>query len=131
MPDPTLYTFLPPVLNKPVHGMLETGQTIRTSRIVILEASRVADTLLGAGSGYFVTTSSGSHYTLIVLPVSASKPGWRTFSAQPGHKRRVSPANTKLNSPQYKNGRCPGEIQRQRPFLFSLFFVSHSEDLPG
>ena len=70
MPEPTIYTFLPPILNKPVRGLLETGQTIRTNRIVIMEESRVAHALLGPGSGYFVTTSSGSRYNLIVLPVS-------------------------------------------------------------
>lgn len=73
MPNPTIYTFFPPMLNKPVRGLLETGQTIHTNRIVMIEESRVAHTLLGPGSGYFVTTSSGSHYTLIILPVSAFK----------------------------------------------------------
>ncbi len=73
MPNQTIYSFLPPSLNKPVHGLLETGRTIRTSKIVMLEESRVADTLFGSGSGYFVTTASGSHYTLIILPVSALK----------------------------------------------------------
>jgi hypothetical protein len=71
MPEPTIYTFLPPILNKPVHGLLETGRTIRTNRIVIMEESRGAHALLGPGSGYFVTTSSGSRHNLIVLPVSA------------------------------------------------------------
>jgi hypothetical protein len=71
MPEPTIYTFLPPLLNKPVRGLLETGQTIHTNRIVIMEESRVAHALLGPSSGYFVTTSNGSHYKLIVLPVSA------------------------------------------------------------
>lgn len=71
MPEPTIYTFLPPILNKPVRGLLETGQTIRTNRVVIMEESRVAQAILGPGSGYFVTTSSGSRYNLIVLPVSA------------------------------------------------------------
>jgi hypothetical protein len=73
MPNQTIYTFLPPILNKPVHGLLETGHTIRTSRIVILEESRVAYTLLGSGNGWFITTSSGSRYTLILLPISAFK----------------------------------------------------------
>lgn len=73
MPDPILYTFLPPILNQPVHGLLETGRTLRTNRIVMLEKSQVAHTLLGSGSGYFVTTASGSRYTLIVLPISALK----------------------------------------------------------
>jgi len=73
MPNKTIFSFLPPSLNKPVHGLLETGCTIRTSKIVMLEESRVADTLFGPGSGYFVTTSSGSRYTLIILPVSALK----------------------------------------------------------
>jgi hypothetical protein len=73
MPDPIIYTFLPPILNQPVHGLLETGRTIRTNRIVMLEESRVAHTLLGSGSGYFATTASGSRYTLIVLPISALK----------------------------------------------------------
>jgi hypothetical protein len=73
MPNTTIYTFIPPILNKPVHGLLETGRTIRTNRIVMLEESQVAHTLLGSGSGYFVTTASGSRYTLIVLPVSALK----------------------------------------------------------
>lgn len=56
MPDPTIYTFLPPVLNKPVRGLLDSGLTIRTSRIVMLEDS---------------ATASGRRYALIVLPVSA------------------------------------------------------------
>jgi hypothetical protein len=73
MPNPTIYTFLPPVLNQPVHGLLETGRTIRTNRIVMLEESQVVQKLLGPESGYFVTTASGSRYTLIVLPVSALK----------------------------------------------------------
>ncbi len=73
MPDPIIYTFLPPILNKPVHGLLETGRTIRTSKIVMLEESRTADTLFGRGSGWFVTTSSGSRYALILLPMSAFK----------------------------------------------------------
>ena len=73
MPDPIIYTFLPPILNKPVHGLLETGRIIRTNRIVMLEESQVTHTLLGPGSGYFATTASGSRYTLIVLPVSALK----------------------------------------------------------
>lgn len=73
MPNQIIYTFLPPILNKPVHGLLETGRTIRTSKIVMLEESRTADTLFGRGSGYFVTTSSGSRYALIILPMSAFK----------------------------------------------------------
>ena len=73
MPDPIIYSFLPPILNKPVHGLLETGRTIRTSKIVMLEESRTADTLFGRGSGYFVTSSNGSRYTLIILPLSALK----------------------------------------------------------
>jgi hypothetical protein len=71
MPKPTIYTFLPPVLNKPVLGLLETGQHIRTSKIVIIEESRVVRTILGEERGYFITTERGSHHTLIVLPVSA------------------------------------------------------------
>lgn len=71
MPEPTIYTFHPPIINKPVRGLLETGQTIRTNRIVIMEESRVAHALLGPGNGYFVTTASGLRYNLIVLPVSA------------------------------------------------------------
>lgn len=73
MPDQTIYSFLPPILNKPVHGLLETGRTIRTSKIVMLEEIRAADTLFGRGSGYFITTASGSRYTLIILPLSALK----------------------------------------------------------
>jgi hypothetical protein len=45
MPDPIIYSFIPPILNKPVHGLLETGRTIRTSKIVMLEESRTADFL--------------------------------------------------------------------------------------
>jgi len=71
MPEPTIYTFQPPVLNKPVLGLFDTGQAIRTSKIVMLEESRIAQALLGAGSGYFITTQSGSRYNLIILPVSA------------------------------------------------------------
>jgi hypothetical protein len=73
MPNQTIYSFLPPVLNQPVHGLLETGRTIRTSKIVMLEESRTADTLFGHGSGWFITTSNGSRYTLILLPMSALK----------------------------------------------------------
>ncbi len=73
MPDPLIYTFIPPTLNKPVHGLLETGRTIRTSKIVMLEESRTADTLFGHGSSWFITTSSGFRYTLILLPLSALK----------------------------------------------------------
>ncbi len=71
MPDPTIYTFVPPVLNKPVRGLLESGQSIRTSRIVMLEESATARTLFGPHAGYFAITASGRRYTLIVLPVSA------------------------------------------------------------
>lgn len=71
MPDPTIYTFIPPVLNKPVRGLLDSGQTIRTNRIVMLEESTTARTLFGPHTGYFATTASGRRYTLIVLPVSA------------------------------------------------------------
>lgn len=73
MPNPIVYTFLPPMLNQPVHGLLETGRTIRTRRIVVLEEGRVAQASPDPGNSYFATTSSGSRYTLIVLPVSALK----------------------------------------------------------
>ena len=73
MPDPIIYSFLPPVINKPVHGLLETGRTIRTSKIVILEESRASGALFGYGSGYFITTARGSRYALVLLPMSAFK----------------------------------------------------------
>ncbi len=70
MPDPTIYTFVHPVLNKPVRGLLESGQSIRTSRIVMLEESATVRTLFGPHTGYFATSASGRRYSLIVLPVS-------------------------------------------------------------
>jgi hypothetical protein len=73
MPDPIIYTFLHPILNKPVHELLETGRTIRTSKIAVLEESRTVDTLFGHDSGWFITTASGSRYALILLPMSAFK----------------------------------------------------------
>ena len=71
MPDTTIYTFSPPTLNKPVHGLFSSGKTIRTRRIVMLEASVTVHSPFGSQSGYFVTTIRGNRYTLIVLPVSA------------------------------------------------------------
>ena len=71
MPDPTIYTFLPPILNKPVHGLLESGRTIRTQRLAMITENIVASGLPAQQTGYFVTTANGSRYTLIVLPVSA------------------------------------------------------------
>ena len=71
MPDKTIYTFFPPVLNQPVHGLLESGRTIRTQRLAIITENIVANNLPAQQTGYFVTTANGSRYTLIVLPVSA------------------------------------------------------------
>ena len=73
MQDQIVYTSrsVPPVLNKPVHGLLETGRSIRTNRIVAMTESAVTRKLFGSDTGYFVTTASGSRYTLIVLPVAA------------------------------------------------------------
>jgi hypothetical protein len=92
MPNQTIYSFLPPILNQPVHGLLETGRTIRTSKIVMLEESRVADTLFGPGSGYFITTSNGSHYTLIILPVSALKAWLAEFLGVSAIQLEVNPS---------------------------------------
>lgn len=71
MQDQIIYTFIPPVLNKPVHGLLETGRSIRTNRIVAMTESAVTHTLFASDTGNYLTTSSGSRYTLIVLPVAA------------------------------------------------------------
>ena len=71
MQDQIIYTFIPPVLNKPVHGLLETGRSIRTNRIVAMTESAVTHTLFASDTGYFVITASGSRYALIVLPVAA------------------------------------------------------------
>ena len=71
MPDKTIYTFFPPVLNKPVHGLLESGRTIHTQRLAMITENIVASSLPAQQTGYFVTTANGSRYTLIVLPVSA------------------------------------------------------------
>lgn len=70
MPDRIIYTFLPPVINQRLSGLLENGQIIRTSRIVMLEESQIAHALLSPQSGYFATSKNGSRYTLILLPVS-------------------------------------------------------------
>jgi hypothetical protein len=90
MPETTIYTFQSPVLNQPVLGLLETGRNIRTSKIVMLEESQVADTLRGPGSGYFITTKSGSRYNLIVLPVSAFQAWLADFLGAP--KKEVTTA---------------------------------------
>ena len=90
MPDTTLYTFLPPSLNKPVHGLFSSGQTIRTSRIVMIEASLTARTLLGSQSEYFVTTARDTRYTLIVLPVSAFHAWLVDFLGIPIPQKEVS-----------------------------------------
>lgn len=71
MPDRIIYTFLPPVINQRLSGLLENGQIIRISRIVMLEESQIAHALLGPQSGYFATSKNGSRYILILLPVSA------------------------------------------------------------
>jgi hypothetical protein len=71
MPDRILYTSLSPVPNKPVHGLLETGRTIRTKRVAVMTESVIAHPLWGPQTGYFVTTISGSRYTVLVLPVAA------------------------------------------------------------
>jgi hypothetical protein len=71
MQDQFIYTFLPPVLNKPVHGLLETGRSIRTNRIVAMTESAVTRKLFGSDTGHFVTTASGSRHNLIILTVAA------------------------------------------------------------
>jgi hypothetical protein len=90
MPDTTLYTFLPPSLNKPVHGLLMSGQTTRTRRIAIIEASVTVHSPFGSQSGYFVTTTRGNRYTLIVLPVSAFHAWLVDFLGIPIPQKEVS-----------------------------------------
>ena len=60
MQDQIIYTFMPPVLNKPVHGLLKTDRSIRANRIVALTEIAVTRQLLGSDTGYFVTTATGS-----------------------------------------------------------------------
>ena len=60
MQDQIVYTFIPPVLNNSVHGLLKTDHSIRTNRIVVLTESTVTRQLLGSDTGYFVITASGS-----------------------------------------------------------------------
>jgi hypothetical protein len=41
MPDPILQPLLPPIINQRLNGLLASGEAVRTSKIVVLEESRV------------------------------------------------------------------------------------------
>jgi hypothetical protein len=71
MQDQIVYTFIPPVPNKPVLKLRETGRSIRSNRIVAMTESAVTRKLCGSDTGHFVTTASGSRHNLIILPVAA------------------------------------------------------------
>ncbi len=75
MQDQFIFTFIPPSLNKPVHGLPDTGRPIRINRIVAMTESPVTRKLFGPDTGNFVTTAFALRYTLTFLPLVAL-PAW-------------------------------------------------------
>jgi len=71
MPDQFIHKFLPPILNKPISCLLETGRSIHTHRIVTLSESAVTCKLFGSNTGHFINTEFGFRYTQIILSVAA------------------------------------------------------------